>query len=574
MYGFIGSLTFNKTNETALFCEPHSGAGALIQNELYFEDFKIKRLSVDKFAKDKVFYNDADVIIVVEGVIYNFNELSAQYGIHDRGLLLKTMYSTLSVHEVLIQLNGYYSGVIFDKREKRLFLLTDRITYKPVWYAQMEGTLFFSSDIHWLYMTVIENTGSLKMDRDGIYCLLNYGYMLGDITPVQGVRKLLAGNYAECINETVKLNLYYTVPDAKEESLTSSQEYNKYLEKIDNAFVQAVKNVYSKDDEYGYSHCITLSGGLDSRLVLLTALRLGYNSLCLTMGESGCADIRIASKICHDYKLEHLIYELDNGVFLCDIDHAIEANGATILYPGFAHTYRMKSLINFSGFGSIHSGDLGDLVLGGSLVGNEKKIDITSAMYGSNYLDGFSGKFKNDELTRYTDSFHFNYYNRGLNSAGNGCFAAHFYTECSSPFIDKSLCDLMFSVPRDLIKEHKIYFDYMSKYLPEACNYIWEHTGCKPGAGKIKRYIVRWKQRIKFRIFKQTVSMNPFEKWYRENPTIKQYFDEIFNDSDEIKKGDIELYNDLCTRFHSSRVMDKSLACFVVAFIKKYNIQL
>lgn len=68
--------------------------------------------------------------------------------------------------------------------------------------------------------------------------------------------------------------------------------------------------------------------------------------------------------------------------------------------------------------------------------------------------------------------------------------------------------------------------------------------------------------------------MNPFEKWYRENPDIKAYFDHIFQDAEIMKNDNPVLYEDLVKRFASSRVMDKSLACEVVAFIKKYDVKL
>ncbi|MFQ7156087.1 MAG: asparagine synthase-related protein [Merdimonas faecis] len=574
MYGFIGSFSFSGKNETELVCYKHNQTN-LVANSVEVDQLKLKRLSVDKFVNDKVFYEDEDVIIVIEGVIYNYSELEEKYAINDRGKLLKTIHLELSTKGLANILNGYYSGVIFNKSDGSLYLITDHITYKPLWYACFDETIYFSTDIDWLYRTLQENNIPLTLNLDGAYCLLNYGYMLGDVTPVNHVKKLIAGNIIFINDKNIKIESYYKIPEPnKSEEKFSEKEYSELLSKIDFAFKNSVNRVYQKDDEYGYRHCATLSGGLDSRLVVLTAAKLGYQTTCLTMGESKCPDIRISSKICNDFCLEHIVYELNNGLYLLDYDSAIIGNGGTILSPGYLHSYRLKSLINLNIFGAIHSGDVGDAILGGSLLKyvNQKTISLTEAMYGSDFLDGFSKEFKDAETTRYIDQYQFNYYNRGLNSAGNGCIATQCYTECSSPFIDKDLLDLMFSVPYGLVKDHKIYIDYIKNYLPEACNYVWDGIGCKPGSSKFKKYIIFLLRAFRYKIKKNVVSMNPYEKWFSNNVALSETFDKILHTGEGIKENNTQLWKDLLKRYSSSRFMDKSLACTLIRLIQIYDI--
>lgn len=575
MYGFIGSISLHSDKKVSLYCEPHKGNPKLIQNETSWGEFQVKRLTLDKFANDKVFYESEDTVIVAEGVIYNFLRLEEKYGIKNRGVLLEKMFKELSLTDFADQLNGMFALVIYDKKAEKLNLIGDAISYKSIWYVQSNDCLLFSTDIDWLYRTFSQYE-SLKVDYNGLYCLLNYGYMLGDVTPVKGIKKVLAGNVLEYLNGEIAVHNYYSIPcaDTASENVSKNQ-IDMYLESIDSAFENGVAEVYQKDDEYGYKHCMTLSGGMDSRAILFMAKRLGYETTCLTMGESNCADIKISSKICHNLGEEHIIYELDNGNFMSNMDSAIEATGATIVYPGFAHIHRFMSFINFENYGAVHSGDVGGLILGGTfLTKTDNYMMLPSIRYGSEFLDRFSDEFKQRESKRYPDLLRFGFYNRQLNSSCNGYYATSFFTECSFPFITKELLNIAFSIPQYLIQDHKIYSLYMKEYLPGSCDYIWEHTGCRPGEGKFKRYIVKWKQRIQSRIFKRSISMNPFEKWYQENPDIKTYFDHIFQDAEIIKNDNPVLYEDLVKRFASSRVMDKSLACEVVAFIKKYNVKL
>lgn len=574
MYGFIGALTFEEKDNTSLFTCKYNNVD-VISNETSCNGFVIKRVSLNKYANDKVFYEDEDVVIVLEGVIYNFVELQNEFCINDRGNLLKKMYETMSVKALIEKLNGYFAGVVYDKSERELVLLMDHITYKPIWYMQNDKEIFFSTDINWLYKTIKMNNHDLILDLNGAYCLLNYGYMLGDCTPVKNIKKLLAGHILRFESEKCLIEKYYCLPDPNTDNkdLTPS-EYRELLEKIDKALKHSVKRVYSKDDEYGYKHCATLSGGLDSRLVIMLAEKLGYKTLCLTMGESNCSDVSISSEICDKQKWEHVIYELNNGIHLLDYDRAIVGNGGTILSPGFLHSYRLKSLLNLDEYGAVHSGDVGDVVLGGSYLNyyNDKGINLLQAMYGTTFLDGFTQDYKMNEINRYTDQYQFYYYNRGLNSAGNGCIATQYFTECSSPFIDKELLDLMFSVPYKLLKDHKIYIDYLKDFLPEACEFVWDGIGCRPDASKMKKWIMHYVRAFESRILKKNLTMNPYEKWYKNNTEIEELFNGIFRDGEWINNYNEKLYEDLKKRFSSSSLMDKSLSCTLIRLINMYEI--
>ena len=386
------------------------------------------------------------------------------------------------------------------------------------------------------------------------------------------VKKLLAGNVLLYSAEKIEIQTYYNVTFNSEEKLITDD----LLEEIDYAFSNAVLRAYKKDDEYGYKHCITLSGGLDSRLVLFMAKRLGFDTLCITMGEAGCPDILISSKICDKLRQEHLVYELNNGIFLLDFDSALIANGGTILSPGFLHSFRLSSLANLNGYGLLHTGDLGDLILGGSFLSCESggTIDISTKIYATSFIDGFSDEFKKCETNRYDNQATFNYYNRGLNSAGNGCFAAQFFTECSAPFIDKELLNIISKTSKAELIDHKLYINYMKKFLPNSCEFIWEATGCKPTESNFRRQLVRYRRGFNRRILHKNDSMNPFEYYYDHNPSIRNYFEQIYNSGKTMLKNNLSVKRYVETRWTSNRVMDKSLSITLILLMKKYGVKL
>ncbi len=574
MFGFIGAV-IPEERKIDLVYYSHENVDT-IYNEYNDRNYQIVQLTLDKFKRDKVFYYDDEIIILLEGVVYNFIGLEKKFGITDRGKLLKKLYNKTEIEKFADMLNGYFSFVIIDKIKKVAYLVTDQISYRPIWYFYSNHILLFSTDIAWLYKTIKKNDLPFALDCDGAFCLLNYGYMLGDITLVNGVKKLLAGNIAIFDHKEIRKTTYFQIPDFENRPLLSAQKYDEILQNIDFELKNSVKNAYLKDDEYGYKHIITLSGGLDSRIILFISVALGFQSTCITMGESQCKDLRISSEICDSLRQEHIIYELNNGLYLDDIESAIESNGGTILWPGFAHCYRLLSNINLDGYGAVHSGDLGDAVLGGSLVGRtaDHKISIDSLLYSSKFIDGFSESFKQREIERYPDQYHFNYYNRGLNSAGNGCFAAQRFTECSSPFISKEMINISFHIPQKNLQNHRLYIDYMKKFLPHACDFIWEKTGCRPGTGEIRKYAVSWLRKVQHHLLHKSISMNPFDKWYRENIEMRNYLDRNYRNSIRVIEGNKLLQEAVTEKYKSKYVMDKTLACLLLRTIDYYDIDL
>ena len=51
----------------------------LIIENLEYQDIKIQRRTIKKFLNDKIFYQDKNYLIVVEGVIFNKFELIEKY---------------------------------------------------------------------------------------------------------------------------------------------------------------------------------------------------------------------------------------------------------------------------------------------------------------------------------------------------------------------------------------------------------------------------------------------------------------------------------------------------------------
>ena len=150
-------------------------------------------------------------------------------------------------------------------------------------------------------------------------------------------------------------------------------------------------------------------------------------------------------------------------------------------------------------------------------------------------------------------------------------YATQYFTEGSSPFMSKELLDLMYKLPYEYTKGHMLYFEYLNTYIPQACEYIWEHTGCKPNAGFLKKERVKWKRRINYRIFHKYSSMNPYDKWYGENEDFRKYLEVVYLDKDKIHIIQPGIMDVIEKKYSSNSTLDKTLACMVVRSIFRYG---
>ena len=82
MPGFIGA--FGDFDKNLLVCERSKYIKVpLIENEKSTDNFVVKQSTINKFSEDKVCFENDKMIVVVEGVIYNYTSLKAEYGVSD-----------------------------------------------------------------------------------------------------------------------------------------------------------------------------------------------------------------------------------------------------------------------------------------------------------------------------------------------------------------------------------------------------------------------------------------------------------------------------------------------------------
>lgn len=569
MFGFIGALGLNVGTEDLLLDTYGESNGNLIINDYSENVISIRQCTLKKFEKDKIFYFEDNFMVVVEGIIYNFKELSYIFSEENYGRLLKKLFNEYG-ERFIEQLNGNFCMTVYTNG--KLLLYANHTGFKPLFYF-FDGTItMFSSDINWLYNNMEANNISLMLNQNSAICLCTHGYMLGDNTLVNNVKKVMPGHYIRIEKDNSITDVTWHKFNYK-----PSKDLNKddLLEHIEGLFLQAVDRIYKKDEEYKYKHFCTLSGGLDSRSVAFVANELGYEQFFATMGESGCMDEVVATKIARDLKSEHVMLHLDNGNYLKCVKTAVKGNGGCIAYPGFAHLYSLFNSVNLNEYGQIITGEIGDVIFGG---GKEQYKGKNTAFFDGAFapLNSLATKindeFREYELNRYSDAYMYIFYNRVLNSALNGWLASYRYTESASPFLDKDFMEYMIKIKSSELKNSNIYVSWMEKYHPQMCKYRWTTTRTKPNDSRIKKLIVKICIVIGSRIRPNGYSMNPYELWMSENESLRKEMDKIiFKNSKFMQTNSFmrELYNAV---LESKKVFNKLMLVTLLETIEEYQI--
>ncbi len=551
------------------------GIGYLKDTE-NFQKAAFGRFSVNKFQKDKIFRKIEEKLICTEGIILNLKYLLKQYDIEEFDELIVKLYSQYD-WKFVEKLRGNFAIFLYFKRDSKLIVFTDHLASKPIYYFydKDSNTLIFASELKVVIKGMRQLGFTPHLDIRGAYCLLTFAYMVEDLTLVKEIKKIPPGDVLIYENGDIKLEGYFKL---------SSKPYIKADEKeiikeLDRRFKEAVRLEYEKDLEYGYSHIATLSGGLDSRTNIGYAKKLGFNNItCFTFSISGYLDEIIAEKICLDHNLEFIFYPLDNGGYLLNyIDEIVESNDGLILYSGSAHLYNCLRKLSLQNYGLVHTGMIGDLVVGSYLQGKtHKKLDdklLNKIAYSTklinklnDFLDVKNFNYENDEL--------FAFYERCVNGVFNGYRMIEQFTEFSSPFLHIDFLDYSLKIPPKYRYKESIYLKLIRKYLPEFSNYTWEKKGLPP---KYPFFIINFYGFIRGVIGKifgqQYVSMNPMEYWWKKNKGLQKKVYSIFEENIQTLKDYPELLDDCNYLFKEGSLLEKTQVLTLLKAVELLDIE-
>src|SRR5437762_4800336 len=215
-----------------------------------------------------------------------------QFGSDDASYLVH-MYEEMG-YKFLEKLNGWFSGLLLDLREKKLVLFNDRYGVNRIYYHEIPDGFYFSSEAKAL-LKILPATRQLNLRS--LSELVCCEAVLQNRSLFSGISLLPGGSsWVFSPGEPVKKKTYFK-PDVWEgqPELSGSQFY----EKLNEIWTRILPRYFRGKQPVGLS----LTGGVDSRMVLACASRPPGTLPCYTWGGTyrDCADVKIArrtAKIC------------------------------------------------------------------------------------------------------------------------------------------------------------------------------------------------------------------------------------------------------------------------------------
>lgn len=215
--------------------------------------------------------NNNRFVMVFNGEIYNYRklklELMKNFDIKfknntDTQVLLESINS-YGLDKALRKIEGMFAFALWDKTEKCLFLVRDRIGKKPLYWGRCNEGIIFGSEIK----SILKYDNFNKsLDQKSISAFLKFSYINSPNTIFKNISKIEPGHYIKFINNKLEKTQYWNLnhfikkkKNIKTDSLIESE--------VENLIEDATVKRLVSDVPLG----IMLSGGIDSSLITALA---------------------------------------------------------------------------------------------------------------------------------------------------------------------------------------------------------------------------------------------------------------------------------------------------------------
>ena len=207
--------------------------------------------------------------LIYNGEIYNYRAFDAK--LQAAGAELRdhcdteTLFWLLELHGVektLSMIDGMFAFAWYQASDDTLYLARDRFGQKPLFYAEIDGDLIFSSEIKSLRRHPA--LGNVTPDIHALRLYLMMEYVPGAATGIEGVCELPPGHLLAYCNGRVVLQRYWAASDIDRDEYFDDTSAARTLDEL---LQSAVHHQLVADVPVG----IFLSGGLDSSLIAAMA---------------------------------------------------------------------------------------------------------------------------------------------------------------------------------------------------------------------------------------------------------------------------------------------------------------
>ncbi len=213
---------------------------------------------------------DGRFVISYNGEVYNFQELRLELegrGVSFRGHsdteVMLEAFSAYGVTPTIKRLIGMFALAVWDRRDRSLMLVRDRLGIKPVYWAKFDKLFLFGSELKALRAYP---GWQPRIDRPAVASFMRFNYVPAPLTIYQGVHKLEPGSILTLpLNGEPRIEKYWDAREVARAGLANPLHASdaELTDQLETLLQDAVRRRMVADVPVG----AFLSGGVDSSTI-------------------------------------------------------------------------------------------------------------------------------------------------------------------------------------------------------------------------------------------------------------------------------------------------------------------
>lgn len=239
---------------------------------------RLSILDLSEFGSQPMCSSSGRYIISFNGEIYNYLDLrkdleglNVQFrGSGDTEVLLSSI-ETWGIENTLDRLVGMFAFAVWDRENRELSLIRDRLGIKPLYWGQFQSLFIFGSEIRALSAC---SEWTPQIDRDSLASYSRWNYVPSPHSIYKGIFKLEPGTRLTIRpGEEPKVNRYWDLMSFVDKSQVLDISDQGAIENFESILEDSVKIRLASDVPLG----AFLSGGIDSSLIVALMQKNSFN---------------------------------------------------------------------------------------------------------------------------------------------------------------------------------------------------------------------------------------------------------------------------------------------------------
>lgn len=365
----------------------------------------------------------------------------------------------------------------------RLKIQNDRYGFFPLFYYCKDGEIGVSPSIHRL----IKEGAPTELDEAGLAVFLRLGFFIGEDTPYKHIRVLPPNALLEW-DGSIKLQSPGYVLTQPNFTISRDEAIDNYIA----LFRQSIQRRPPPTEQF----TVPLSGGRDSRHILLELLHQGHRPQCCVTIKyyppRSNEDAQVAAEITRELDLPHILLDQKESWFKAEYKKNLATNFCSDEHTWYigASNYLAKN------FKVVYDGIAGDVLSAGLFV-TSKRVELFQSRHTTNIANELLQDQNEAVLSALLTPRMYARYGRHLainrlqpeiekhlnspNPVGSFFFWNRTRREIAlvpygllgslpsvfSPYLDHDLFDFLVSLPVTMLADHTFHTDTILKAYPQ-----------------------------------------------------------------------------------------------------------